>query len=85
MRPVQTLYYDQGQMHCPAHGKKYIKFMTDDGSCPRLHWCCAAILPDGTHCVHSAEWKGMEEIHDTELEALAIAQMQHIRQQSSTE
>ena len=76
MRPVQTLYYDHGEIYCPAHGKNYVRFMTDDGAEPKLYWCCAAILPDGTHCMHSAEWKTVAEIHDPEVEALA---MEHIR------
>ena len=72
MRPLQTLYYDQGRIYCPVHGNKYIKFMTCDRAEPRLYWCCAAILPDGTHCMHSAEWQSISDIHDPEIEALAI-------------
>ena len=76
MRPVQTLYYDQGEMYCPVHGKKFIKFMSDDGAQPKLYWCCAAVLPDGSCCMHSAEWNTIAEIEDSKVQALAI---EHLR------
>ena len=76
MRPVQTLYYDHGQIHCPVHGKRFIKFMTNDGADRKLYWYCAAMLPDGNRCIHSAEWNSVAEIHDVELEALAIEYLQ---------
>lgn len=75
MRPVQTLYYDHGQMYCPNHGNKFIRFMSDDGAQPKLYWCCAAMLPDGAHCMHSAEWSSISDILDPDVEVLAIAHM----------
>ena len=58
--------------------KKYIKFMTGDAAERKLYWYCDAIIPDGTHCLHSAEWNDIDEIQDAEVEALAIALMQDI-------
>ncbi len=72
MRPIQSLYFDHGRIFCPTHGNKYIQFMTDDGAVRKLYWHCAAVLPDGTSCVHSAAWDSLADINDAELEALAL-------------
>lgn len=80
MRPVQSLYYDHGQMYCPVHGRNYIRLTTDDTEHSKFCWCCSAILPDGTRCVHLAAWNSIADIHDTELESLAV---EHMRDRST--
>jgi hypothetical protein len=77
MRPVQQLYYANGQLHCPIHGNKYIRLMSSDAASPRsmsrIDWCCTAILPDGSHCLHSATWESIADIQDPDVEQLVAA------------
>ena len=73
MRPVQQLYYEQSQMHCPTHGNSFIRFMMEKGPQGRVCWCCGAVLPDGSFCMRSAKWHTIEEIRDPDLERLAAA------------
>ncbi len=81
MRPVQQLYYANGQLHCPIHGNRYIRFMSSDAAFPalmqRVNWCCTAMLPDGSHCMHSAAWDCIADIGDPDVEQLAIAHRRH--------
>jgi hypothetical protein len=75
LRPIQKLYYDHGQLHCPVHGGKYVRFLTDDSNEQSLHWCCTALLPDGSHCLHSAAWRSLADIQDSDLEILTVAHL----------
>jgi hypothetical protein len=70
MRPIQQLYYDHGHLFCPVHGRSFIRFMAGDGSGRGFHWCCAALLPDGSHCVHSAAWASIDAIEDEDVRQL---------------
>ena len=77
MRPVQTLYYANGQMYCPVHGKSYIKFTADNETTSQVSWLCGAMLPDASHCMHVARWSSTADIADADLRALAVAHMQN--------
>ena len=76
MRPVQTLYYEEGQLYCPVHGKNYIKSNADNGTTTEVSWFCGAMLPNASHCMHVAKWDSTAEIADAYLRALAVAHMQ---------
>jgi hypothetical protein len=67
MRPVQTLYYEHGSLHCPIHGNKYIQLLLNDAPDRKLYWCCAAMMENGMHCTHSAKWNSLSEVTDAEV------------------
>ena len=76
MRPIQQLYFEQGQLFCPVHGRAYVRFMSNDQGTGGFHWCCDAILPNGEHCLHSAEWASLDDIEDDDVRTLTQASTQ---------